>query len=728
MLNIQWESPYPLGRLVSVAISTALPRAFLAFASNQPDSWAARHQNEFGNALHVIALVTLANQSISVQDIVVTALVMVSFEVFRRSSLRINGADQETKAAIGELLSSTHSVIADSDINTPAQKDHLEAPDYAKTPDKSNLADLTRTQHELRSTRKALSETYAENSALRDEIKTIKATVGRDHQAAIYRKDIELFALRKSIELKESCILERDAKLEEHERQKKAALDLKESQLRTMKETVAFLERQRAPRLDSSDSVTGEQKTAVQVKLLRVNGRSSIEEARSSEDKDTEIAELKAELVEAQRTSETLPPLQDELRRAWDASSEVQNALNEERTRHVQTQEKLQEAALRLEEEARRNSQKNSPARLPTIEEQDQRELEAMFNAAQQDNLRLYSELEAKDKDLRNSTARLSATEEEIKSLSEQLRFEKAINVDMETARPSLVHRVHYQRLESQAKEARDQLVAKDEELQALKLTHDSKENRIEELIQERTKAERTKTDLEEENDRLKQSVSQLESTKEQLMLDHERLAKHRARERTTSAEHASARSSGATLITEPVIVTSDVPLPSRPVTIAGELPTAEPTPDNSNRFSTISNDPPPLEPRSSRRKSLTLKGLMRKMVRKDDETQESKEQKKDSETARPKTALTPKDKNASLRPKTAVEKSTKEAERPKTAAPAKNEAERPKTAAPTTTSEATNAMMPGTARQQKENTAVESPRPKSRGWSTSRKLRKSLG
>ncbi|KAF2118686.1 hypothetical protein BDV96DRAFT_361291 [Lophiotrema nucula] len=745
MLEGRWSQHYDLHRFASVAISTALPGIFLTFARNHPDSWAARHQTEVANALHVLALITVANQRLSVQDVIVTALVMVSFEALRRSY----GLTTTPRSAIETLLSSTHSVVAESDIVKPPNGSVVEN-EYgvasrnfalvdakeeeltqlrkelvvAKTSDKSKDNELKRTEDDLHHARQTLTETFSEYSTLRDEMKTIKTTIGRDHQAIIYRKDIELFALRKSNEQKENYIKERDAKFDDLHRQHKAVLDVKESQIQSLKDRVAQLEgQQMTPFAEQETPGETTPQTAVQVKLLRVSGRTSLELDASPAEKDAEIARLKAELGDVQKASlETLPRVQDELRRAWDASSEVLNALNDERRQHKQTQDKLREAVLRLEEEARASSQINSPARLPTIQEQDRTELEVMFNATQQDNLRLYSELEAADKRAREADALVSTNEQELNSLKEQLRLEKAINEDMENARPSLVHRVHYQRMEGQLKEASIQLATKDEEIQGLQKAATSRVSEADDIRKEKEAAEQAKAQAVEENEQLKKSVAELESTKEQLMLDHERLAKHRTRERTTSSDHASARSSGATLITEPTFHTSDVPLPERPVTIAGETSTISGTPET-NRFSMILNDVPPPELRSGKRKSLTLKGLMKKMVRKDHDQNEQPTNgdpsNGESKIERPKTALAPKDKNAALRPKTAVDKKgKKDVDRPKTAAPHKEDA-RPKTSAPQTTTK------PGMAKGQEKD---DGNRPKSRGWSTSRKLvRKSV-
>ncbi|KAF2789121.1 hypothetical protein K505DRAFT_365900 [Melanomma pulvis-pyrius CBS 109.77] len=769
ILEDRWTPQFPLSRFGLVATTTALPGAFLVFIRNHPDSWAAKHQNQVANVLHVLALVTVANQRISIQDILVTALVMVSFEAFQRSLGSVS-AGRESPVANGTRLSQTH---AESDIlvslpdevdDTQDKSNGLTRGDHpptckdeeilrlqralteAKTSEKVKEIELKRTQNDLRNARETLNETFAEYSSLRDEIKTMKQTIGRDHQAIIYRKDIELFALRKANEQKENYIKEKDSKLDETNRQRKATLELKDAQLQNLKERVAFLERN-----DTREEVSSEAKAesqvasdhqAVQVKLLRVKGRNSLDVERSSEDKDAEIAKLKGELAGAAKASKTLALKQDELRRAWDATYEVQNALSEEQQLHVQTKELLQEATVRLDEELRRSSQKNSPTRLPTIQEQDKRELETMFNSAQQDNLRLYSELDALDKRLREANARIFVCDQEIEALREHLRLEKAITEDMETARPSLVHRVHFQRMEGQLKESRDALETKEDEIERLKKKGAAKDSQLNDLAKAKDEALHSHAQLQEESEQLKKTIKDLEATKEQLMLDHERLAQHRSRQRTTSAEHTSARSSDATLITDPniqALLNLDEPLPTRPVTLVDEssIQTTPPSAyrSDTNHISMISNDIPPVELRTTRRKSLTLKGLMRKITKKDPEAENKPSNSKDAkEQTRPKTALAPKDKNTLMRPKTAAapvsktegpKEKAREAPRPQTAAPAKD------VQTPTRYYAAQENITSTGEQTEKEDSGVDtsSPRPKSRGWSTSRKLvRKSVG
>ncbi|KAF2464597.1 uncharacterized protein BDR25DRAFT_296535 [Lindgomyces ingoldianus] len=766
ILKSRWETQYPLHRFVLVSITTALPGAFLLFIQNNPDSWAAKRRTQVVNALHVLALVTVAGQRISVQDILVAALVMTSFEAWRtitHSTIEGRDPDAPSTLAVKTLLSSTHSTVAESDIAVcpgnkannaqgsvaartfatadPKDKEIMHLQNTlieVKTAEKNKETDLKRTQVDLRNARETLTETFAEYTSLRDEMKTMKANIGRDQQSVIYRKDIELFALRKSIEQKESYIKEKDVKVDEIKRQHKATLELKDAQIRSLKDRVAIFESHEKQAIHNRSKSEGQHQAALRVKLLKVNGRSSEEIERPSEEKDAEIARLRDCLAGAEKASETLAHAQAELRRAWDATLEAERALNEERRHHAQTRAELQETANRFEDELKRSSQKSSPTRLPTIDEQDRKELEAMFNAAQQDNLRLYSNLDAADKELREITTRLSTAEQELDALREQLKLEQSISADMETARPSIVHRVHFQRMEGQLKESRDLLTAKNDEIQQLQKSASAKDAEISAIKKTKEAAETTQFQLQAENENLKKSITELEATKTQLMMDHERLAKYRARDRnsnsSSSADHMSARSSGATLITEPVhlVMQSEVPLPDRPATVVGEsgmVVSAADTPKTNslvdspraNGFSMISNDTPPLELRSSRRKSLTLKGLMRKMGRKEhDEATEKEVERRD----RPKTALAlgPKDKNAALRPKTALETKDKNAQmRPKTAIDvlSKKGGDEAKTAVVLNDASRQEAVGPKTSTAaQKENAgAPDSRRPKSRGW-----------
>ena len=759
VLESRWAPQFSYSRLVSVAVSTALPGAFLVFLRDHPESWATRHQTKIANALHVLALVSVANQRVSVQDLIVAGFVLVSFEALQmgmREGRVVGREAKDAPAAFETLLNRTHGIVAKSDFGASSERrrrsvidasvddqcsatmdcsrdvgpawesgyagsallsrthvvaesdsrtsterpgkdkkdnhtdDELErlreTMTAAKTSEKVKELELKRLQKELHNARNTLNENYAEYSNLRDEMKTMKQTLGSDHQAVIYRKDIELFALRKSNEQKETYIKERETKWEDIYRQQKTTLELKDAQIRNLQDRITFLERQKTSSKLNGDikvdsAVDSDTQDAVQVRLLRIKGRNSAEIEREIEEKDTEIATLRLDLAKAMSAGEALGKMQDELRQAWDSVFDVQKMLNNERQLHVQTQNELQEAADHLEEESKSRSMKSSSlTALPTIQEQDKNELEAMFNAAQEDNLRLYTVVEALEKRVREANARVFTSEQEAHTLTEQLRLEKAINEDMETARPSLVHRVHFQRMEGQLAEIRDELAEKDDAVEALKKTIDEKNGKLALLEKSKDTVATSQTKLLEENEQLKKEVKDLEATKEQLMLDHERLAQHRSRQRTSSAEHASARSS-ATLFTDAQnqsqAITSDEPLPARPVSNLALTPTHTPTTSIQNtperylrtdpqRRSMISNDVPPPELRGVRRKSLTFKGLMKKLVRRDEveekEANDEKTAKEEKKEERPKTALMPKDRNVLIRPRTAAATPTSKA------------------------------------------------------------------
>lgn len=841
-IDHRWTPYFPLSRMVSVATTTALPGAFTVLTRKYPHSWAARHQTKIANVLHVLTLVTVANQTLSVQDILVAALVVVSFEALQRLS-----CESETPAVIESLMSQTNKI--NTGLLTPnsrrpgylTRKHSSSNPELTSSPggnkdveidrlrkqfaelrttEKAMEIDLKRTKTDLFNARTTLTETFSEFSSMRSELKTMKQTLGRDHQAVIYRKDIELFALRKANEQKEKCIKDREvslkcssksstsvgirikladnankAKLQDIQKQHKAILQLKDSELRNLEDRVTFLERQAKSSVENDgkiDSATDtDAQAALQIKFLRVKGRSSMEiDERTLEEKDQVISRLKTELADAASASGRLQNAQIELRRAWDETSNLQRLFNDERRQHTKTQERLREATMNKEEEVKENAQ-NFPGRLPTIDEQERHELEAMFNTAQQDNSRLYGEVDALEKRVREANARVFVSEQAAESLREQLRLEKAINDDMETARPSVVHRVHFQRMEGQLKEGREELQAKIDEITHLKKTIADKDAKFEELSKAQEISMSAHIKLQEENARLIQSVKELESTKDQLMLDHERLARQRTRNRTTSGPgDASARSS-ATLVTEPTnTVNTFTPIPSeeelllppRPVSVVPDQPSSiqgtperfvrreisnrepsdrEPSnhesanreplnrgssnhapsnraPSNrapshrdpshrrsSTRLNMISNDVPPTELRHKRPKSLTLKGLMRKIVGKDNNEAEKseKEDRKTVESARPRTAMLPKDKTNVSRPKTATpleegaKGTTNAEERPRTAAmPSAKLAKRPDHKRYYSESRPKTPAPEGVDGR----TADEDQRPKSRGWAAS--------
>lgn len=841
-IDHRWTPYFPLSRMVSVATTTALPGAFTVLTRKYPHSWAARHQTKIANVLHVLTLATVANQTLSVQDVLVAALVVVSFEALQRLS-----RESETPAVIESLMSQTNKI--NTELLTPnsrrpgylTRKHSSSNPELTSSPggnkdveidrlrkqfaelrttEKAMEIDLKRTKTDLFNARTTLTETFSEFSSMRSELKTMKQTLGRDHQAVIYRKDIELFASRKANEQKEKCIKDREvslkcssksstsagirikiadnankAKLQDIQKQHKATLRLKDFELRNLEDRITFLERQAKSSVENDDKIDSATDTdaqaALQIKFLRVKGRSSTEiDERTLEEKDQVISRLKTELADAASASGRLQNAQIELRRAWDETSNLQRLFNDERRQHTKTQERLREATMNKEEEVKENAQ-NFPGRLPTIDEQERHELEAMFNTAQQDNSRLYGEVDALEKRVREANARVFMSEQAAESLREQLRLEKAINDDMETARPSVVHRVHFQRMEGQLKEGREELQAKIDEITHLKKTIADKDAKFEELSKAQEISMSAHIKLQEENARLIQSLKELESTKDQLMLDHERLARQRTRNRTTSGPgDASARSS-ATLVTEPTnTVNTFTPIPSeeelllppRPVSVVPDQPSSiqgtperfvrreisnrepsdrEPSnhesanreplnrgssnhapsnraPSNrvpshrdpshrrsSTRLNMISNDVPPTELRHKRPKSLTLKGLMRKIVGKDNNEAEKseKEDRKTVESARPRTAMLPKDKTNVSRPKTATpleegaKGTTNAEERPRTAAmPSAKLAKRPDHKRYYSESRPKTPAPEGVDGR----TADEDQRPKSRGWAAS--------
>ncbi|KAF2006159.1 hypothetical protein P154DRAFT_254451 [Amniculicola lignicola CBS 123094] len=754
-LGNRWAEHFAFSRLAFVAITTALPGAFLIFVRKRPDMWAAKHRQQITTALHIFVLVTITHQRVSLQDVLVVTAVMLSFEALRRASELSSTQDEPHPfSGSGNHLNSSNVIVTETEIVDHASErtdsigvgcafetgeeeiDRLRrALVQVQTADKNKETDLRRTQIDLRNARDTLNDTFAEYTSLRDEMKTVKQTIGRDHQAIIYRKDIELFALRKGNEQKENYIKEKEAKLEDLHRSYRAALDLKDAQMRNLKERVAFLERQQSHSIDSNPGGEEKHPAALQVKLLRVQGRNSVEVERPNEETVLEIAKLKEELAEAQRGSEAVSRIQDELHRAWNSTYEMQNALNDEQQNHAQVREKYQEVAKRLEEEMKKNMLRTPLPRLETIQEQDRQELEVMFNAAQQDNLKLYAELETKDKLLRETSVQLAAKEQDLSGLREELKIEKSINEDMEAARPSVVHRAHYQRMEGQLKEIRYKLTVKIAELEQLQLNAQVTSEELEQNTKAKKLLKESLAHLQDENTGLKRQIAELEAAKEQLMLDHERLSKHRTREtRISSAEYTSARSSGATLITDPsnrpisAEVSSQVPVPSRP-TAADVVVTND---FETNRFSLISTSAPPLELRSTKRKSLTLKGIVRKLIRRDEKGDDTKEAKsgkeitpkevkdvksKEKEALRPRTALGKKDKNVPIRPKTAAELKPS----PKNAAvpmPKGMEAMRPKTSMASPSGRYYHDVAPS----EKGLIGGEFERPKS-GWGSQKKL-----
>ncbi|KAH6642410.1 hypothetical protein C7974DRAFT_101848 [Boeremia exigua] len=498
---------------------------------------------------------------------------------------------------------------------------------------KAKDVDLRVARQELLNAKDALARSIADLSALHNDMKAMKQTLGKHHQAIVYRKDIELFALRKGNEQKERYMQERDEQYSESFKQQRVTLELKEAQLSVLKERLAAMERQASPRFgnDATFEDTGNGDRALEVRLLRIKkGPPSL--SGPEEDKDATIERLRRELAVASRTAEDVVNQQAELQRAWDISKKIQNALKEERERHDQTKAFLQEASVELEEtqSGRKRSRSDPSNRLPTIEENDQNELEAMFDTAQQDNLRLHMEVETLDKRLRDANTRVFQADQEIEALREQLRLEHAINEDMGAARPTVVHRVHFQRLEGQLNESRDDLARKEAELQKLVSILAEKDHQLEKLQADMEVAMNNSESVRSEVEQLKRSVAELSAAKERLVQDREDIA---SGQRVSSADFTSARTSGATLINEhsppPRLTSSDAapPVPVAPLLGSPILGGIQPRNaarshrrnQSDSQAHNIISAATEAEPRYAKRRSgLGLRDMMKRIVKKD--------------------------------------------------------------------------------------------------------------
>jgi len=668
-----------------------------------------------------------AHCDIGVQELGVTTLVMVSFDMFQHA-LDARGANEsdhilrassaaktlvqlscaaspvsgESKPATMPSQDTSSRTLPNSEAEIPNVKPVATRANEGivrlqtalielKTANKAKELLLRRTREELKTARDTLNGTFGEYCSLRDEMKNIKQNMARDHQAIVYRKDIELFALRKGNEQKEKHIKEHDAKLEEAHQQQKATVELKDSQLKLLKERLAFLERQADPKFGEDQNEEGDH--ALKVRLLRVktdNNKTVFESPSVDEKKDATIVSLREQLAVTRKAADEVVNQKAELARAWDIVKNVQSSLKEERKLHEQTREKLQELNVKYNEQQRRSS--SPTGRLPTIEE-DKDELEAMFDSTQQDNLRLYAELEALEHRLREANSRMFNAEQQATVLREQVQTEQTVGEELENARPSVVHRVHFKRMEGELKEvchphlrtmdcanatsqSRDALAVKNDEIKDLKAIIAGKNDYVKDLQAEVDAAVSFHTQDQDEIERLKQNLAELQATKQQLMREHERAAIQRPRIRVASAEHTSARSSGVTLIQEaspplPKTSTEAPPveaLPAIPVfddsTRNGSIQMtpkrhlrSESTP---NRWHLMSNAAPPPELRGARRRSLGLKDFMKRIVKKDDkenadpETEQTKEEEA-PEPPKQRPALTSRNFNPSIRPATAA-------------------------------------------------------------------------
>ncbi|KAF2280466.1 uncharacterized protein EI97DRAFT_123975 [Westerdykella ornata] len=657
-LHDLWSLQQRFPRPASVLIAAIIPSAIALSTHGSPESSVVAYRSLILVALCILTLAGVWVQTGRLKDVLLIAAVMAAMEILQKMLLRKAGhyhGDLSREKSLVHPISSRHTQ-RDSEPHNQHEEPH-DTPSTEKQRgrnrkcqsfDASSLrANLVSINND-RSPRRRHSQTgpaFAEQSStqrsdLEEETRKIKQAIARDHQAVVYRKDIELFALRKALQHKEGLLREREAQLEDAYRQRNMALEQKETYVRALKDRIATYEGMDQPKSDSLNPGSGdEQCAAVQVRLLHIKGRNSQEHTRFMEEKDLEIARLRQELATFHNGSEGMKSLQEELRRAWDCTQQTQNTLIEERRKHTQTKHKLREMAIRLDEELRK-SQKNSPSRLPTIQESDKQELEAMFNAAQEENLRLHSERDSLEKRLREANGRLFSIQHELEVLRKQLRLEKSVHEDMETARPSLVYLVHFQRLEGQLKEVRNLLDERDHQLERLAETASTKQKQLEETKAAKNAAEATCSAMQAELERLKNYTCQLETTKEQLMHDRERFAHNRLRKRDVSKDIEGARFSGATLTVDPLSHEFSSahreptpPLPSHPTTVTTQATgliqstSAVPTPrdhhkanttNDSATMSTVLSPALPSHTKHSRRKSITLKSLIRKVTRKD--------------------------------------------------------------------------------------------------------------
>lgn len=570
---------------------------------------------------------------------------------------------EATDSQIHSLPGSLDSVICASNMQEKECATLKQIITDLKTSDKAKDALLRSTREELKNARDALAETFAEYSSLRDEMKTIRQTTARDHQAVVYGKDLELFTLRKIIEQRAGHSKEHGTKRVTIHQQQKLNAEPKAAQ--PNEPTDGREDRTNRHPNDNDKLAAGDR--ALEVRLLRVKKRDVPE---GSDDKDAMITQLQEMLALANKAADNVRDQQAELQRAWGTAKKNREAWEQECQLHEQTKEQLQELNVRWEDQEHRNSRRSSVIRLPTIDEDaDRNELEAMFDTAQEDNLRLHADVEALEKRLRESNVRMFNAQQDMETLREQVRLERAINRDLEAKNPNTIHRLYYHRLETRLEESRDALAINAKQINLLQRTIAGKDEYIKDLRMEVEAANDFHIHDQDEIEVLKRTVAELQAEKEHSMMDRDFAASQHLRQRT------SVRSSGATLINAlglQLIRSSDEPLheaPAPPHTSVAEvevapfeavdtmdapaksapslpkLDTTSPcitkrdteidrsnsiqlTPtrhirqdrsfDPSNRWSLMSSDVPPPELRQrrhSRGKSLGLKGLIRKIV-----------------------------------------------------------------------------------------------------------------
>lgn len=502
----------------------------------------------------------------------------------------------------------------------------------AKTTNRARESQLRVAKEGLKNAREALNETFAEYASVRDELNTVKQVLGRDHQATLYRKDIEIFALRKMNEQREKSLADRDNKLKELESQHKADMERKEEQMKLLTDRL-----QSASCQDRDD---GEQ--ALEVRLLKVKkGRKSFE---MEDEKDVLISQLQDSLAAAEKSAEAVVNKQAELQRAWDITKKIQNTLKEERDRHTQTREQLQGVMAQLSQENEYGqSYANMGRRLPTIEEDEhgRSELEAMFEAAQEDNVQLKSKVRLLEKRLQDANAKIFSAAQEADALRVQIRFEQNCKADMEKARPSVIHHVHLQNMEDHVKELQRELGAKDEEIRRHKKSIVQIDRYVGRLRREIDAAIGYHTEDQDEIERLKEIIAELQSTNNDLAINHEQTATGRTRRRSSTAKNPLSPTSDVSFIrklnpssrdatstpryapasTMPPVIVATAPR------LSGQPPAHHKGRRGSAKEDVRSNGYPTTEletsansneEKSARRTSLGLRDIMKKITRKD--------------------------------------------------------------------------------------------------------------
>lgn len=427
-----------------------------------------------------------------------------------------------------------------------------------RTANKAKDVQLRTTRTELKTARDTLATTFAEYCGIRDEMKMLRHNITKEHQAIVYRKDIELFALRKGNEQKEKYIQEHEAKVQEQQ-----------EEMSTLKEKLASLGWKGA-------KIDGEE--ALEVRVLKVKkGRKSIS-IESLRDEST-INTLRESLAAAQTAAEMQ---KGELQRAWDIAKNRQAAIKIERELHAQTKEQLQKMT----------EGGGSPGRLPTITENND-ELEAMYDASQVDNRRLYAENAALETRLRDSNARLFTAARE----AEELKIQNATQADV-------IQAEHFQRVEAQLTSARCSLTVKEHQLAFLKQALSEKMDKMDEAKEQLDAAVAFHTQDQDEIERLKGVVRELRKANR----EHERLALVKSKSRTSTAGSGTA---GEGVALQP---TKSVPgqdgLVLQPTKSPSKIPAPSPrVPDRNSSRSNAGPAPPsrPSGERTSARSSTTL-------------------------------------------------------------------------------------------------------------------------